>query len=648
MSKIDDLLQQKLEALESGQTLDKVLEELPEEARELGALISLASALQTMPHPQPQMQNSLASIQTAAARKTIRPAHRRRPIEWAWPRLAFGTGGVGVALILIFMLISLSALGVWMAGPRAAHVATLMDVSGVVGVGPGDSADGWELVSDGSQVGEGQRVRTGTQGSVTLVFFDGSRTTLGPDTDLALSKVDGRWGNVLQVELSQRAGDTNHSVVPFQGKKSAYLVHTPSGTVSVHGTIFNISVNEMGQARFAVDTGEVMVTGQDSEVTLEAGQTTTAQSGQTLESPAYQFKLEGILTDDEGDTWAVNDVAFQVTGETLYEGNPEYGSYVEVKGHVGEGGALLADKIEVISGGDVEMSFTGVVESMGKNEWVISGKSVFIKDFTEFDSDIEEGHTVKVTFIVVEDQQWQALSIRSLEVEPPVEVEPEETQEPDSDAAPETEDAAQETDCTGVNPHPKGQALADKYEVSYDEIMGWFCQGFGFGEIDLAYSLLSEENLKTGQTYDVEGLFAKRDSGLGWGQIKKNPGFIDASGTISDTITTEPIEGEGTQIQSDEGEASCMGKEAKKGQNMAQRLGVGFSAIEQWYCLDKHALNEIDHAFGLSKKTGRSVQEILDMRSVGLNWGQIQKELSPNPNPKSNPKPVKTKKPKKP
>ena len=642
MSNLDDLLQQKLEALESGQALDKILEELPEEARELGALIGLASALQTMPHPQPQMQNSLASLQSAAARKTIRPAHQRRSVEWAWPRLAYLSGGVGVALVLLFALVSLSALGVWMAGPRAAHVATLMDVRGVVGVGPGDSTDGWDMVSDGSQIGEGQRVRTGSQGSVTLVFFDGTRTTLAANTDLTLTKVDGRWGNVLQVELSQQAGDTNHSVVPFQGKKSAYLVHTPSGTVSVHGTIFSISVNEMGQARFAVDTGQVMVTGQDSEVILEAGQATTAQPGQALESPAYQFKLEGILTDDEGDTWEVNGVEFQVTGETQYEGNPEYGSYVEVKGQIGESGVFVADKVEVTSGGDVEMSITGVVESMGENEWVISGKIVIIKAFTEIDPGIETGHTVKVTFIVAEEGQWQALSIKSLEVEPPVEPAPEETLEPDSEAAPETIDDALETDCTGADPQPKGQALAGKYGVTYDEIMGWFCQGFGFGEIDLAYSLLSQESLKTAQTIDVDGLFDKRKSGLGWGQIKKNPGLIDASGTISDTIPTDPAEGEEAQTQSDEGEASCMGKEAKKGQNMAWRLGVGFQTIEHWYCMDKHALNDIDHAFGLSQKTGATVQEILDMRSVGLNWGQIQKELSPKPNPK----PVKTKKPK--
>jgi len=50
--------------------------------------------------------------------------------------------------------------------------------------------------------------------------------------------------------------------------------------------------------------------------------------------------------------------------------------------------------------------------------------------------------------------------------------------------------------------------------VTYDEIMGWFCQRYGFGEIDEAYSL-SEE---TGTP--VEEIFEMRASGMGWGEIK--------------------------------------------------------------------------------------------------------------------------------
>jgi hypothetical protein len=56
--------------------------------------------------------------------------------------------------------------------------------------------------------------------------------------------------------------------------------------------------------------------------------------------------------------------------------------------------------------------------------------------------------------------------------------------------------------------------LADTYGVGYDEIMGWFCSGFGFGEIDLAYSLSLESGVP------VADIFAMRDAGMGWGQIK--------------------------------------------------------------------------------------------------------------------------------
>ena len=73
------------------------------------------------------------------------------------------------------------------------------------------------------------------------------------------------------------------------------------------------------------------------------------------------------------------------------------------------------------------------------------------------------------------------------------------------------------TDCTG-NDQPHAQTLADKYEVDYDEIMGWFCDGNGFGEIELAYDL----SLVNGQT--AAEIFALREAGTGWGQIKKEVG----------------------------------------------------------------------------------------------------------------------------
>jgi hypothetical protein len=44
--------------------------------------------------------------------------------------------------------------------------------------------------------------------------------------------------------------------------------------------------------------------------------------------------------------------------------------------------------------------------------------------------------------------------------------------------------------------------------------MGWFCKDFGFGEIDLAYSLSAQTGIP------VADIFAKKEDGDGWGKIK--------------------------------------------------------------------------------------------------------------------------------
>lgn len=88
----------------------------------------------------------------------------------------------------------------------------------------------------------------------------------------------------------------------------------------------------------------------------------------------------------------------------------------------------------------------------------------------------------------------------------------------------ELDDAERAEACTGADPHPHGMALADDYGVDYEAIMDWFCQGFGFGEIELAY-LLSEE---VGLT--VDEVFALRAEGMGWGNVRKELGAAPGLG----------------------------------------------------------------------------------------------------------------------
>jgi hypothetical protein len=121
-------------------------------------------------------------------------------------------------------------------------------------------------------------------------------------------------------------------------------------------------------------------------------------------------------------------------------------------------------------------------------------------------------------------------------IQPPAESPiPAEPQKPLDPAAP---DGAL---CTGTDPHPTGLKLAQRYAVTYEEIMKWFCEGrYGFGEIDLAYSLSRQSNKP------VEEIFTLRASGLGWGDIKKQ--VLDGQKLEKDTPYTpeSDVNGDGS------------------------------------------------------------------------------------------------------
>lgn len=73
------------------------------------------------------------------------------------------------------------------------------------------------------------------------------------------------------------------------------------------------------------------------------------------------------------------------------------------------------------------------------------------------------------------------------------------TPEPESQSAPEAQTASPssgedaqsgestvDADCTELNPHPIGASIAADYEVSYEQVMTWFCSGYSFDNILIA------------------------------------------------------------------------------------------------------------------------------------------------------------------
>ena len=553
MSDLDAVLQEKIAELESGQQIESLLTDLQEEASELEPLLRLAAAVRSVPHPTPtraQVAAQRYQVMAAAERKTCpdRRPEAGRPWRSFLPQVNHPWRMGAVAAALVMGLVVLVSLGMWLGG-RGYQTARLENVVGQVEVAESAQEGTWKNISNGYRVQSGDRLRTVGASSVTVAYYEGTQSFVGANTDLTLTQVDGAAGDILQVELTQNSGATTHKVIPFNGKKSLFLVHTPSGTASVHGTSFDVKVKEDGQSQYSVNTGEVRVTNAESEVTVLPGQITSTIVGEPPAQPSYQFIIQGTLLDNEGAIWAVSGLPFSVTDETQFSGSLEIGKIVKVSGLVIAEGTRTATSVEEVMDNDQAASFTGTIETMAGDAWQIGGNLVLVDDQTVLGDGLEIGAPVRVIFNTLGDGNWLALRIEALAetpeepaetpaatateteaVETPeatttstetVTLTPEETNTPEVEQTPEATAfpaAPEEPEagiCTGADPQPTGMTLAQRYGVPYTEIMGWFCQHYGFGEIDLAYSLASISDMT------VEQIFALRSSGLGWGEIKK-------------------------------------------------------------------------------------------------------------------------------
>jgi len=74
--------------------------------------------------------------------------------------------------------------------------------------------------------------------------------------------------------------------------------------------------------------------------------------------------------------------------------------------------------------------------------------------------------------------------------------------------------------CTYTDPHPIGQSIAETYDVSYQQVMDWFCRGFSFENILIALETSEAVDIPPGDL--LEMLLEKE-----WEDIWQEIGFTD-------------------------------------------------------------------------------------------------------------------------
>ncbi|MBY0410698.1 MAG: FecR domain-containing protein [Burkholderiaceae bacterium] len=137
-------------------------------------------------------------------------------------------------------------------------------------------------------------ILTGSDGSATLQFADGSRVLVRKDSELQLkTSQKSLLGSANIVALSLLRGNVENQVTPMGDSGGRFEIRTPAAIAAVRGTDYRVSVD--GQTmRTEVVTGAVNVANATGQVTAQALQGTVAQSDRGPVAPIALLAPPGL------------------------------------------------------------------------------------------------------------------------------------------------------------------------------------------------------------------------------------------------------------------------------------------------------------------------------------------------------------------
>lgn len=104
---------------------------------------------------------------------------------------------------------------------------------------------------------EGQKIVTGAQGQVQIVFADDTHLVVGPGSSLVIEKYLMRNGGTASSFAVSALGGT-FRFITGKSPKSAYSIVTPTATIGVRGTKFDFSVDgDTKETKVVLFEGEV-------------------------------------------------------------------------------------------------------------------------------------------------------------------------------------------------------------------------------------------------------------------------------------------------------------------------------------------------------------------------------------------------------
>ncbi|MGE5223401.1 MAG: DUF5666 domain-containing protein [Omnitrophica WOR_2 bacterium] len=279
-------------------------------------------------------------------------------------------------------------------------------------------------------------------------------------------------GNPRVIVLTQWSGETGHEVVPSNVEGSRYEVHTPTATGTAKGTRFHVTVSNSQGSHYSVDEGTVAVTGTNLTVLVNAGEATTIQENEAPSTPAVHISSEGVVSQTgdvwmiagqpfvtgpesivmgnpqigdlvmvegrlledgtrladlilllhyspanqftlTGQVESIGDSEWKIAGQTVMistttniDSSIVVNDLARAEGIILQSGILQATRIQKLE--EMPFEFTGIIQTIGDQTWVISEKEVIVTSDTWIDNGLVKGDRVHVQGIILQDGKWQA------------------------------------------------------------------------------------------------------------------------------------------------------------------------------------------------------------------------------------------------
>lgn len=140
--------------------------------------------------------------------------------------------------------------------------------------------------TNGMELGVGDTITTGNDGSANLTFFDGSVMEIKANSEILVNELSTASTGSTAVSLKETVGSTINRIGKLVDSASKYEVDTPAAVAVVRGTVFDLLVQQNGTTTVKAEQDSVSFTASGVAVTVNQGFQSTAVKNGTPSTPS--------------------------------------------------------------------------------------------------------------------------------------------------------------------------------------------------------------------------------------------------------------------------------------------------------------------------------------------------------------------------